>query len=234
MTGRPGTTDPLERLLGSMFQAHPWHGIASGPASPEVVTVYVEIVPTDTVKYELDKATGVLKVDRVQRSSSLCPTLYGFVPQTYCGAEVGARCAERPPRRAGIAGDGDPLDICVLTEKAIPKGGFLLRARPIGGLRLIDGEEADDKVVAVLEDDVAFGDLRELADCPRGLLTRLEHYFLTYKQLPGAPPRAMEIAEAYDRAEAHEVIRRSERDYRATFGAPEARLDELRRLLAGG
>src|SRR5438132_9474923 len=138
-----------------MFQAHPWHGVAPGdPAG--VVQAYIEIVPTDTVKYELDKQTGHLRVDRPQRFSNVCPALYGFVPQTHCGERNGELCSLRTGRK-GIVGDGDPLDICVLTEKTIPRGDILLEARPIGGLRMIDRGEADDKIIAVLEGDAAYG-----------------------------------------------------------------------------
>src|SRR5688500_6886089 len=135
-----------------LFQAHPWHGVSPGPGSPELLNAYVEIVPTDAVKYELDKASGHLRIDRPQRFSNLCPTLYGFIPQTWCGPRVGARCAERVGI-AGVRGDGDPLDLCVLSEKPFSHGDFLLRARPIGGLRMVDRDEADDKILAVLEAD---------------------------------------------------------------------------------
>ena len=104
------------RHLPLLFKPHPWHGIPIGDDAPRTVTCFIEIVPTDTVKYELDKATGYLKVDRPQKFSNVCPTLYGFIPQTYCGEQVGAFCGERTGRQ-GIVGDGDPLDICVLTEK---------------------------------------------------------------------------------------------------------------------
>src|ERR1700754_4014957 len=103
------------------FQAHPWHGVEPGAGSPELVYAYIEIVPTDAVKYELDKASGHLRLDRPQRYSSLCPTLYGFVPRTYCGRRIGARAAERVGG-GPIQGDGDPLDICVLTEKTVVHG----------------------------------------------------------------------------------------------------------------
>jgi inorganic pyrophosphatase len=199
------------------FQAHPWHGISPGDHAPEEVTAYIEIVPTESVKYELDKASGHLKVDRPQRLSSACPTLYGFVPQTYCAREV-ARLCERATGRTGIVGDGDPMDICVVTETTILHGGFLLRARPIGGFRMLDGNEADDKVIAVLPGDVAYGDVQDLDAIPPGLVDRLRHYFLTYKQLPEEEPRRVEIAEVYGRATAHEVIRASVRDYRRAFG----------------
>jgi len=229
----PADEKTLDELLALLFQAHPWHGVAPGDETPEIVKAYVEIVPTDGVKYELDKQSGHLRVDRPQRFSSLCPTPYGFIPQTYCGDSVGELCAARTGR-ASVRGDGDPLDICVLTERPASHGDFFLRAVPVGGLRMIDGDEADDKIVAVLYDDVTFGHLRDISEAPPGLIDRLRHYFLSYKQLPGGDaPRRVEITDVYGRAEAHEVIRRSLQDYRARFGPPETRVAELRRLLAG-
>jgi len=220
----------LEHLLSLLFKAHPWHGISVGPDAPDVVVAYIEIVPADTVKYELDKHSGELKLDRPQRYSSLCPSLYGFIPQTYCGERVGARCAERTGLQ-GIEGDGDPMDICVLSERGFTHASFLLRAHPIGGLRMVDGNQADDKIVAVLEGDLAYGAMRELGDAPRPLIERLRHYFLTYKQIPGDAPRRVSIPEIYGREEACEVIRRSQSDYRAHFGEPASRLSQLRSLL---
>ena len=222
----------LHDLLSLMFQAHPWHGVPAGDDAPGVVNAYIEIVPTDAVKYELDKGSGHLRVDRPQRFSSMCPAPYGFVPQTYCGAGVAALCEART-RRAGIRGDGDPLDVCVLTERPAAHGAFVVRALPIGGLRMIDGDEADDKIIAVLESDVAYGHFRDIADVPRGLVDRLRHYFLSYKQLPGDAPRRVEIADVYDRAAALETIRASVEDYRERYGAPESRVSELKRLLGG-
>jgi len=220
----------LERLLSLLFKAHPWHGVSSGPDFPHKVVAYIEIVPTDTVKYELDKHTGELKLDRPQRYSSLCPSLYGFIPQTFCGEQVGARCAERTGLK-GIEGDGDPMDICVLSERPFTHASFLLRAHPIGGLRMVDGNQADDKVVAVLEGDLAYGNMKELSDVPRPLIERLRHYFLTYKQIPGDAPRKVTIPEIYGRAEALEVIRRSQADYHTHYGEPATRLSQLRALL---
>ena len=220
----------LHDLLGILFQAHPWHGVTPGADAPRVINAYIEIVPTDAVKYELDKPSGHLRVDRPQRFSSFCPTLYGFIPQTYCGDLVGQLCSERTGR-PGIRGDGDPMDICVLSEKAFTHGNFFLRAVPVGGLRMIDGNEADDKIIAVLEADVAYGHFQDINDCPKGLVDRLKHYFLSYKQLPNEAPRRVEIADVYDRAEATEVINRSVGDYRARYGSPEGRLGELKRLL---
>jgi len=222
----------LEELFSHLFQAHPWHGVSPGPESLERVTAYVEIVPTDTVKYELEKGSGHLKIDRPQRYSSICPTLYGFIPQTYCGDEVAKRCADRTRPGDTIVGDGDPLDICILTEKVIPSGNFLAQVVPIGGFRMIDGDEADDKIIAVLESDLMYGSIRDVSKVPAGIVERLEHYFLSYKQLPLASLRRTTIAEVYDRTEAHAVIRASVKDYRDNFGDPSRRLQELRELLA--
>ena len=200
------------------FQAHPWHGLSPGADAPETVNAYIEIVPTDAVKYELDKHSGHLHVDRPQRFSSMCPSLYGFIPQTFCGDEVAKLSAERAGA-SDIKGDGDPLDICVLTEKTFAQGNFFLRAKPIGGLRMIDGEQADDKIISILESDLAYGHIRDIGECPEALVDRLKHYFLSYKQLPGEAPRRVEIVDVYDREEALDVIRRSLIDYRTNFAS---------------
>ena len=221
----------LHNLIHLLFQAHPWHGVSPGEDAPATVSAYIEIVPTDAVKYELDKVSGHLRVDRPQRFSSMCPTLYGFIPQTFCGEAVARLCEERTGV-SGIQGDGDPMDICVLTEKAFAHGSLFVRAQPIGGLRMIDGEQADDKIIAVLESDVAYGQIKNIDECPRGLVDRLKHYFLSYKQFPGEAPRRVEIEHVYDRAEATNVIARSMRDYRKKFGEPEKRVAELRKLLS--
>ena len=148
----------------------------------------------------------------------MSPTLYGFIPQTFCGPEVAELCEIRTGR-AGIEGDKDPMDICVLSEKSFAHGSFFLHARPIGGLRMIDGNEADDKIIAVLESDLAFGKFSEIHDVPQGLVDRLKHYFLSYKQLPSDAERRVEIVDVYDRTEAMDVITRSLRDYEEEFNA---------------
>jgi inorganic pyrophosphatase len=202
-----------------MQQLHPWHGVSADPdggTAPDLVAAYIEIVPTDTVKYEVDKASGHLKVDRPLKYSSLCPAPYGFVPQTFCGDEIG-RFAGAMAGRGGIIGDGDPLDICVLTERAINRGGILLAARPIGGLRMFDGNEADDKIVAVLRADPAYGGFEDIRDVPPTLIDRLRHYFLTYKDMPGGKDRVVEITHVYGVEEAREVVRLSLADYRSLY-----------------
>ncbi|MBI4575369.1 MAG: inorganic pyrophosphatase [Planctomycetes bacterium] len=214
----------IESLLAQLNPSHPWHGV-SPLGEGGVYTAYIELVPTDGVKYEIDKPSGLLKVDRPQKYSSLCPTLYGFIPRTYCGDRVGAP--------SGIRGDGDPLDICVLTEKGFSHGDVLVPAIPIGGLRMIERGEADDKVLAVLRDDATYGGWRDLAEVPQGLLDRLCHYFLTYKEMPGAVPRRVEIPEIYGKAGALDVIARAMEDYRAEFGTPEERAGRLRAWFRG-
>lgn len=215
-----GKREPLWELLGILFKSHPWHGVAIGANAPEVVTAYIEIVPTDTVKYELDKHTGHLKIDRPQRFSNICPSLYGLIPQTYCADHVAALCMQRTGR-TGIKGDGDPLDICVFSEKAISHGDILLQARPIGGIRMIDTDEADDKIIAVMEGDAIYGKWRDIAECPRQLTDRLRHYFLTYKDIPGTGHRRCEITDLYGVEEAKAVIAASVADYRAHFAGIE-------------
>jgi inorganic pyrophosphatase len=200
-----------------LYKLHPWHGVSIGAQAPTVVTAYIVIVPTDTVKYELDKTTGYLKIDRPQQFSSVCPTLYGLIPQTLCADRVGALCAERTGR-ADIVGDGDPLDICVLTEKTMPRGDVWLHAIPIGGLRTIDRNAADDKIIAVLQHDARYGRWQDIQECPPALLDRLTHYFLTYKDIPYTMERRSEVLQVYGREEAHEVIRRSQDDYHTQFG----------------
>jgi inorganic pyrophosphatase len=202
---------------GRASLAHPWHGISPGEGAPERLVVYVEMVPTDTVKYEVDKASGHLRADRPQKYSALCPTPYGFVPRTLCAERVAEIAARRTGRR-GVVGDGDPIDVCVLTERAINHGGVLVVARPIGGFRMFDGSDADDKIVAVLDGDAAYGAFADIADCPAPLVERLRHYFLSYKDMPGAGDRRTEITDLYGAEEARDIIRRALDDYRHHFG----------------
>ena len=205
--------DPIGKLLGLRQKAHPWHGIYIGDQAPFKVIAYIEMVPTDTVKYELDKKTGYLIVDRPQKYSSLLPSLYGFIPQTYCGERVGKKSAEIL-KRPEIVGDGDPLDIIVLTEKVITTGNILVRAIPIGGFRMIDRVQADDKIVAVLENDAVYGNIKDISELPKAVVDRLKHYFLTYKDMPGQEERRTEITHVYNRDEAHDLIKRAIADYK--------------------
>ena len=97
---------------------------------------------------------------------------------------------------------------------------------------MIDGEQADDKIIAILESDLAYSHIENIDSCPRGLVDRLKHYFLSYKQFPGDAPKRVEIVDVYDRAEALDVIERSMRDYREQFGDPEKRIPQLKQLVS--
>lgn len=202
------------------YRAHPWHGVDIGDQAPQIVQCYIEIVPTDTVKFELDKKTGLLKADRPQKYSNYCPSLYGLIPRTYAGKRVGKFCGQKT-NKEGIVGDGDPLDICVFSEKEILRGDVLVAAIPIGGIRAIDGNEADDKIIAVMKDDLIYQDIQDIHDCPKSLIERLCHYFLTYKDFPSfrEEPRSsrMTITHIYDKKEAQEIIRLSQEDYAEHF-----------------
>ncbi len=197
-------------------KAHPWHGIMPGDKAPDVITAFIEMVPTDTVKYEIDKTTGYLKIDRPQKFSNTVPTLYGFIPQTYC-AELVAAYAEMRAGKPVEKGDGDPLDICVLSERTVTHGDIILQAIPIGGFRLLDKGEADDKIIAVMKGDEFYRQWCDVSDCPESYINRLKHYFLTYKNLPGEKG-SCEITNVYGRDEAHEVIRRAMEDYQNHYG----------------
>ena len=197
-------------------KAHPWHGIPIGDGAPAEVTVFIEIVPRDTVKYEVDKETGYLKIDRPQQYSNVVPANYGFIPQTYCDSGI-AELARAKTEITVNGGDGDPLDILVLSEHHIPRGDIILKARPIGGFCLIDDNEADDKIIAVLKGDKVFEQYEEISQLPKGILERFEHYFLTYKSLPDAP-NVCEIAYSYGREASYEVISAAIDDYANLVG----------------
>jgi inorganic pyrophosphatase len=214
--GRRLSEDDVVASVPLAFRPHPWHGLDPGPECPAVVTVYVEIVPTDGVKYEIDKHSGYLKIDRPQRFSVACPALYGFIPRTYCGEAVAAVRIPGGPHTE--RGDGDPLDVCVLTDRIVPHGDIVLEARPIGGLRMVERAEADDKIIAVLLGDPTYGEVRELAALPRAVIDRLRHYFLTYKAIPGEGSAAITVDPVYDAAQAHAVISASQADYAQRFG----------------
>jgi inorganic pyrophosphatase len=196
----------------SQWRPHPWHGLSAGPTPPSIVNVFVEITPFDLVKYEVDKASGYLKVDRAQRTSSLPPSIYGFIPRTYAGATVAALMP------GAVGGDRDPLDICVLSERPINRAEVLLHARVVGGLPMLDAGEADDKIVAVLRDDPVYGDIAEIADVPAALVDRLIHYFSTYKR-HRSEAHSVSLGEPYGRVHAEAVITAAMTDYIREFPA---------------
>ncbi len=143
---------------------HPWHDLPNNPEdSREGFNVVIEIPRGSKVKYELDKPTGLLRVDRVLYSSVVYPANYGFVPRSYCG-------------------DGDPLDVLVLgAEPVVPLS--ILRARAIGVMHMLDEGEPDDKLVAVHCEDPAFADYKDISELPRHLSRELQRFFEDYKSL---------------------------------------------------
>ena len=193
------------------WRPHPWHGLETGPEAPGIVNAYIEITPFDLMKYEIDKTTGYLRIDRPQRTSSQPPALYGFIPRTYCATRVQALAP------GATRGDGDPLDICIISERPIIRAEILLSARVVGGLQLIDRGEADDKIVAVLVGDHVWGNASDIADVPPVLIERLEHYFSTYKMVPGETLADVRIQMIYGAAHAHAVVRAAMDDYAEEF-----------------
>ncbi len=193
------------------WRPHPWHGLEAGENLPECVHAYIEITPFDFVKYEVDKTTGYIIVDRPNRTSSQSPVLYGFIPRTYCGRRVNALSplSER--------GDGDPLDICVVSERPIARAEVILNAKVVGGFQMIDHGEADDKIIAVLKNDNIWGQAQDLSDLPKALIERMRHYFLTYKLVPGEAEKTS-IEKIYGKEHALKVVQAALDDYRDDYG----------------
>ena len=193
------------------WRPHPWHGLGMGEQCPGIVNAYIEMTPSDSVKYEVDKTTGYLRVDRPQLTSSMAPMLYGFIPQSYCGERVSALSP------SSNTGDGDPLDICVITERPINRGEVILNARVIGGVQMVDGDQADDKIIAVLHEDRFWAHVDDVSQVPKALLDRLNHYFETYKSTPGSEAD-VKVVERYGAERAKQVIAAAAGDYEDMYG----------------
>ncbi len=170
------------------------------------------------MKYEIDKKTGYLRVDRPQGSSALPPTLYGFVPRTYCGDRVAALTAD------AAIGDGDPVDICVLSQQRIDRAEIVLPARILGGVQVLDGGEADDKLIAVLQSDTVFDYAKDLKNLPVAVVQRIVHYFATYKMdITGQKPNAIEVVGTYGAEHGRAVVEAALADYSDLFGGADRR-----------
>jgi inorganic pyrophosphatase len=209
----------LVKLFEQKFVAHPWHGVTIGEDAPDMVKAYIEINSNDQIKYEIDKPSGHIFIDRPQKYSNIVPALYGFIPQTYCDTLVAEFCMEKSGK-TNIVGDADPLDIIVLSERNIDRGNILVDCIPVGGFRMIDGGEADDKIIAVLKDDQVYGKMTSIEEVPTLVLDRVKHFFLTYKTNPNndGSDKKVEITHTYGRDEAYEVIKRSNDDYINKYG----------------
>lgn len=210
--------------MSQRFVSHPWHGVELGEKAPQIVNAYIEIIPADTIKYEIDKPSGHILVDRPQKLSNNMPCLYGFVPKTLCDTKIAAYANERTGR-TDITGDNDPLDICVLSERNFLHNNILCEAKVIGGFRMLDGGEADDKIIAVLKGDQAYGDFNDITEMPKMVIDRVRHFFLTYKDLDGGA-KNVEITHVYGREEALKVVELAHSDYTEKYGDVNEKLAE--------
>lgn len=189
---------------------HPWHGIDIGKDAPKIVTAYIEITPLDVIKYEICKETGFIKVDRPQKFSSIPSFLYGLIPKTYSAEKVSSLS------KIASEGDGDPLDICVLSELPINRADIIMDVRVIGGIRLIDSGEVDDKIVAVLNGDSFYKGVDDISQINAVIIDRMRHYFLSYKNIPGEEAKT-QIEAIYGAEEAFNVITAGTEDYKNHF-----------------
>ncbi|WP_422359766.1 inorganic diphosphatase [Reichenbachiella sp.] len=174
-----------------IFPSNPWHKVAVGAGTPDVVNGIIEIPQNTRAKYELDKDSGLLMMDRVLYSAMYYPANYGFIPQTYCD-------------------DGDPLDIVVLSQiDIVPM--CIVSAKVIGVMRMLDGGEADDKIIAVAENDMSVNHMNDIGDLPPHFTKELKNFFEDYKKLE---QKTVEVEEFQDAATAKEIILQSIEDYK--------------------
>ena len=207
------------------YRMHPWHGItpytqdpSTAESSPETLRCFIEMVPRSDVKVELDKESGFLIVDRPQKLSNFLPCLYGFIPQTYCHHHVAQHTNQALSHlESPCEGDQDPLDICVLTDRQILWGDLLTDVQIVGGLRMLDSGEADDKILAVLLDDAVYGSIKDVEQIPPKVMEKIKHYFLTYKELPSSKPPKVNITHTYPASEARKIIALAHQDYQEAF-----------------
>ncbi|OHB18867.1 MAG: inorganic pyrophosphatase [Parcubacteria group bacterium RIFCSPHIGHO2_01_FULL_56_18] len=173
-----------------------WHDIPLGESAPEEVNVIIEIPKGSNNKYEIDKETGLIKLDRANYTAAAYPFDYGFVPQT-------------------LWEDNDPLDIVLLTTYPLSPG-ILVAARPVAVIDMVDSGESDYKVIAVPVDDKRWDDVNDLADLNKHMLKEFQHFFETYKNLKGKPV-VVEIKGIYGKKEALDAVKKSVELYKAKF-----------------
>lgn len=173
------------------MNTHPWHGVSIGENAPNSVTGIIEIPKNCRAKYELDKDSGLLKLDRVLYSSINYPSNYGFIPQTYCE-------------------DGDPLDILVLSQiEIVPM--CLVEAKPIGVMRMMDEGEMDDKIIAVAVNDMSVSHIEDVSELPPHSIKELRSFFEDYKKLEN---KEVIVEDFQGKEVAIEVIKQSVIDYK--------------------
>lgn len=191
---------------------NPWHHVSAGSEQPDIVQAIIEIPKGTKAKYELDKLSGMLRLDRVLYSSAYYPANYGLVPGT-------------------LGEDHDPLDIVVLSQVAL-QPMCIVRARVIGVMRMIDNEEADDKIISVATDDVSVGHLKHINDLPEYFHQELRQFFEEYKKLE---KKVVLVEEFQDADTAKKVVTAAIERYKSTYIATtetDERILQLARYLA--
>lgn len=174
---------------------NPWHDVRIGQGAPEVVTGIVEIPTNTRAKYELDKESGLLKLDRVLYSSINYPANYGFIPRTYCD-------------------DGDPLDILIMSQiEVVPM--CIVQANVIGVMRMLDEGEADDKIIAVASNDMSVNHYQDISELPPHFVKELRSFFEDYKKLEN---KSVQVEEFQNKEVAMEIVKKSIDDYQLKFG----------------
>ena len=174
---------------------NPWHNVASGRLTPEYVNGIIEIPSGSRTKYELDKESGMLRVDRILYSSVYYPANYGFIPQTYCD-------------------DNDPLDILILSQMNLYPM-CIVGAKVIGVMRMIDGGEADDKIIAVAEGDMSVSHINDISELPDHFIRELKTFFEDYKKLEH---KTVVIEEFQAKFVALQIVEKAIEDYKVKFG----------------
>lgn len=173
---------------------NPWHEVSVGANTPETVTGIIEIPKNTRAKYELDKDSGMLKLDRVLYSAMYYPANYGFIPQTYCE-------------------DHDPLDIVVLSQETLVPMS-LVDAKVIGVMRMLDGGEKDDKIIAVAANDMGVNHIENIKELPRHFFRELKNFFEDYKKLEN---KTVVVEEFQNKEIALEIVQQSIVDYKEKF-----------------
>ncbi len=174
---------------------HPWHEVAAGKNPPAFVNGIIEIPRGSRAKYEIDKESGLIKLDRVIYASMYYPLNYGFIPRT-------------------LGGDGDPLDIVVLTQVSVVPL-CLIPSKVIGVMQMIDRGEADEKIIAVAEQDPSVSHISDVKDLPPYLFSELRHFFENYKTLEN---KKVVINEFLPKEQAYKVIEDSIKSFQGHFG----------------
>lgn len=176
------------------MKTNPWHDVEFGDNAPSIVNGIIEIPKGSRAKYELDKDSGMLKLDRVLFSSVYYPANYGFIPRTYCD-------------------DNDPLDILILSQiDIVPL--CIVSAKVIGVMRMIDGGEADDKIIAVAEGDPSVNHINDISELPQHFISEMRNFFEDYKKLEN---KSVIVEEFQNKTLAEEIVLKAINDYKNKF-----------------